>query len=225
MEVYMTKGKKLKEDAEYDEKYGHIPNDQLGIVAWILGKKADNEKIQEDIKKQANKIKSIKWNKCEFTMWKLIKPSQRPRFANHGGYIQAYVPGAKNNGAWFEQFFWENDLPFIETPCIIDITVYERTPSAFRMKEAVLAELGYIRPWKRTGDVDNYSKGLLDMIQHGMLADDCLVIEHTLVRRYSQKPHADVKIRYMDKWPDDLPEHVTGLARLKTQNKMGGFND
>ena len=215
----MNKTKKLREDAEYEQKYGNVPKDQLGRIAYILGKKVDNVKLQSEIKKDGNKIKRIKWKECEFTMWKLVKPSPRPRFTNRGGYIQTYVPHAKQNGEWFEQFFLENDLPLVETPCIIEVIVYERTPTIFRKKEAVLAEMGIIRPWKRTGDVDNYSKGILDMIQHGMLADDCLVIEHRIERFYSILPHCHVKIKYMEEWPD-IEEWVSGrsaLNRLKAE--------
>jgi len=210
----MTKSKKLREDAEYEQKFGMIPKDPLGRIAYILGKRADDEKVQKDIEKTRNDIKKIKWKECNFTMWKVVKPSARPRHSQRGGYIKTYVPRAKENGDWFEQFFWENDLPLVETPCIINIDIYERTPTAFRKRDTVLAEMGVIRPWKRTGDVDNYAKAVLDMIQHGMLADDSLVFSTTINRYYSILPHAYVTIKYMEKWPD-LDDSVTGQSQLR----------
>ena len=211
----MTKEKKLREDAEYEFKYGKIPKDPLGRIAYILGKKAENEKLQKDIDHKGKEIKKIKWNECSFTMWKVVKHSARPIHSNRGGYIQTYVPHAKENGDWFEHFFWDNDLPLVETPCIINVDIYEKTPTAFRKRDTVLAEMGIIRPWKRTGDVDNYAKSVLDMIQHGMLADDALVFETRIRRYYSILPHCDVHIKFMEEWPD-LDEMVTGQSKLRS---------
>ena len=69
------------------------------------------------------------------------------------------------------------------------------------MRDKVLAELGYIRPWKRTGDFDNYAKTIADSIQHGMLEDDCLIVSSKQDLFYSIKPHAKVKIVYYKKFP------------------------
>lgn len=191
-----------KEDELYYKEYGHIPDRQIDRITYILGSKANNEKFNNYIIKEARRIKRIKWNKIEFTMWKIVKPSQRPRANSRGGYIRMYVPGARQAGDWFEDFFKENELPFIETPCILNMEIYEKTPSSFSMKNKVLAELGILRPWKRTGDFDNYAKGIADCIQHGMLKDDCLVVESTQKLYYSIKPHAKIEIKYMDKFPE-----------------------
>lgn len=191
-----------REDILYEKEFGHIPDDQLGRITYILGKKANNKKYNDIIAAEAKKIKRIKSTKVSFTMWKIVKPSQRPRFSKRGGYVKTYVPHAKENGDWFEEFAKENNLPFIDTPCILNMTVYEKTPSSFSIRKKVLAELGLIRPWKRTGDFDNYAKGIADAIQHGMLADDCLVIESTQKLFYSIKPHAEIEIIYMNKFPE-----------------------
>ena len=93
---------------------------------------------------------------------------------------------------------------FHYTPCEIIIEVYEKTPSNFSIKNKVLAELGIIRPWKRTGDFDNYAKSIADAIQHGILADDCLIYYSRVSRKYSIKPRAVVKITYFNKHPDQI---------------------
>lgn len=191
-----------KEDQIYKTLYGDIPDTQMGRVEYILGKKANNEKFNRIIVHEGNKIKKIKKHKIEFVMWKVVKPSRRPRANTRSGYVRMYVPGAAEAGNWFEQFAKENDLPFISTPCILNMNVYEKTPLSFSIKNKVLAELGIIRPWKRTGDFDNYAKGIADCIQHGMLADDCLVIESTQKLYYSIKPHAEIEITYWDKFPE-----------------------
>lgn len=191
-----------REDILYEKEFGHIPDNQLDRITYILGNKADNKKFNDMIAAEAKKIKRIKTTKLSFTMWKIVKPSQRPRFSRRGTYIKTYVPHAKENGDWFEEFAKENQLPFIDTPCILNMNIYEKTPSSFSIKRKVLAELGLLRPWKRTGDFDNYAKGIADAIQHGMLADDCLVIESTQKLFYSIKPHAEIEIIYMNKFPE-----------------------
>ena len=191
-----------KEDILYEKEFGHIPDDPLDRIQYILGKRATNTKFNDMIATEAKKIKRIKSTKITFTMWKIVKPSQRPRANRRGGYIRMYVPHAKENGDWFEEFAKENNLPHINTPCILNMNIYEKTPSSFNMKQKVLAELGLLRPWRRTGDFDNYAKGIADAIQHGMLEDDCLVIESTQKLFYSIKPHADIEIIYMNKFPE-----------------------
>ena len=191
-----------KEDKLYEQEFGNIPNTQTERIAYILGNKVNNEKINMIITREAKRIKRIKKHKIEFTMWKVVKPSRRPRANTTTGFVRMYVPGAAEAGNWFEEFAKELNLPFIETPCILNMEIYEKTPSSFSMKKKVLAELGIIRPWKRTGDFDNYAKGVADAIQHGMLKDDCLVIESTQKLYYSIKPHACISITYMDKFPD-----------------------
>lgn len=191
-----------REDKLYQEEYSMIPNTQIDRITYILGKKANNIKFNDLIAKEAKKIKRIKKIKIEFTIWKVVKPSRRPRANTRSGFVRMYVPGAAEAGSWFEEFLKENDLPFIETPCILNMDIYEKTPSNFSIKNKVLAELGLIRPWKRTGDFDNYAKGIADMIQHGMLKDDCLVIESTQRLYYSIKPHADITIEYYEKFPE-----------------------
>jgi len=195
---------KKREDKLYEQEFGHIPNDQLDRITYILGKKADNKKFNDMIAAEARKIKRLKTTKLEFTMWKIVRPSARPRFNRRGAYIKTYVPRAKENGDWFEEFAKENNLPFIDTPCTLNITVYEKTPSSFSIKNKVLAELGLIRPWRRTGDFDNYAKSVADSIQHGMLADDCLVIDSTIRIFYSIKPRTDVSVIYYNKHPDEI---------------------
>ena len=185
-----------REDILYEQQFGHIPDDQIDRITYILGTKANNKKYNDAIATEARKIKKLKTTKIEFTMWKIVKPSQRPRFTRRGAYMKTYVPHAKENGDWFKAFAEENNLPYIDTPCILNMKIYEKTPSSFSIKNKVLAELGIIRPWKRTGDFDNYAKGVADAIQHGMLADDCLVIDSRQQLFYSCKPHADIEIIY-----------------------------
>lgn len=191
-----------RDDVMYEQEYGDIPDNQMDRIAYILGDRINNVKFNEKIAAEARRIQGIKFKRVEFTMWRIVKPSARPRVNHRGAYMRIYVPHARENGDWFQEFFKENNLPRIETPCILNMKIYEKTPSSFSIKNKVLAELGVIRPWKRTGDFDNYAKGIADAIQHGMLKDDCLVIESTQKLYYSIKPHAEIEIKYMAKFPE-----------------------
>lgn len=192
---------KTREDNAYKQKYGKIPDDKMERIAYILGNKAKNEKYNLEIQKVAKQIKRIKRHRVEFTFWKVVKPSARPRATMRAGYVQMYVPNAAAAGKWFEEYFKQSDLPRIDTPCTLEITVYEQTPSAFNKKQTVLAELGILRPWKRTGDFDNYAKTIADMLQHGMLADDCLIVSSRVELMYSIKPRCEIVMEYMDSFP------------------------
>ena len=196
--------KKLRQDIAYEQQFGHIPDDQLDRIEFILGKNFQNEKYNKDIQITAKRIKRIKRVKLKFTIWQIIRPSARPRANTTAGFVRMYVPHAQENGRYMANFIKEHNLPYINTPCTLNMTIYEKTPSSFSIKQKVLAELGIIRPWRRTGDFDNYAKGIADAIQHGMLEDDCLVMESTQKLYYSIKPHADIEIIYMDKHPDEI---------------------
>ena len=192
---------KVREDNAYKQKYGKIPDDPLLRIQYILGNKSKNEKFNNEIQKCAKQIKRIKRHKVSFTFWKVVKPSARPRATMRAGYVQMYVPNAAAAGRWFEEYFKQSDLPRIDTPCSLEITVYEQTPTAFSKKQKVLAELGILRPWKRTGDFDNYAKTIADMLQHGMLADDCLIVSSRVELMYSIKPRCDITMEYMESFP------------------------
>ena len=197
-----------KEDKIYQELYGDIPNTQMERIEYILGKRADNKLFNENIAITGKKIKRIKKNVIKFTMWKVVKPSARPRANTSAGYIHMYVPRAAENKSWFQEFAEEHPeiVPnkIITTPCILNLTIYEKTPSSFTMKQKVLAELGLIRPCKRTGDIDNMMKSVSDAFTGTMYEDDCLIVESTLKLFYSIKPHCQVELIYLDKNPINI---------------------
>lgn len=195
--------KKTRDEILYEQQFGDIPNDQLGRIAYILGKRVNNEKLNADIQKTGKKIRRIKTHKIEFTMWTIVKPSARPRANTRAGYIHMYVPRAQENAMWFEKFAMENDLPHVNTPCKLNIRHFEKTPSSFNMKQKVLGELGLLRPTRRTGDFDNFAKSIADMLQANkiFLEDDCLVYESHIELFYSIKPHVDIVVEYLEENP------------------------
>lgn len=151
---------------------------------------------------------SIKWRKVSFTIPTVPEPSHRPRLS---GY-RVYVPGAAKN----QSFFNRNVLPklnglFITTPCKIKVDIYVQTPKSFTKTQQILAEMKVLRPWTNNGDVDNFSKAVLDQMMPnekrghvGILKDDCLVIDLDAKKYYSSTPRYEVTITYMDKVPEPI---------------------
>lgn len=186
---------------DYDDVYGEIPDDETERLDYLKSSRKNLAKFEQDLKVAVRRIKRIGSKKIKFTLWKVVRPSARPRVNNRRGFPHMYVPRAAENGKWFDEWYKKSDLPFISTPCKINIDVYVPTPTSWPLTKKVLAEMKLLRPWNRTGDIDNYCKSILDMIQHGMLSDDCLVIESTQRLYYSIKPHVDIEITYMNKCP------------------------
>lgn len=146
-------------------------------------------------------IKKIRWKTVSFTIPTTPEPSHRPRLC---GY-RVYVPGAAKN----QSFFDKNVRPtlgglFITTPCQIIADAYMETPKSFTQTQKILAEMRLIRPWTNSGDVDNISKALYDMMGgnkkrgiKGIMIDDCIVVDSITRLYYSATPRYEVTIKYM----------------------------
>lgn len=191
----------IMSDKVYNIEFGHIPNDLPSRLQFILGPKKDNHSFLSNLNKSIKSIKRIKWNKINFILWKVIRPQARPRTTTAGGFTHIYVPNAKSYSDWFKKYSSEHNLPTISTPCILNLKIYEKTPSSYSIKNKYLSELGLLKPWKRTGDFDNYAKGIADFIQHGLLKDDCLVIESKIELFYSIKPHVEIELKWLEHFP------------------------
>lgn len=171
--------------------------------------------IQAKISGILSVYSSIKWKRVKFIIPTVPVPSHRPRLS---GY-RVYVPGAAKNQAFFNKYV----LPklkglFITTPCKIEVDIFCPTPKSFSKTQQVLAEMGVIRPWVNTGDVDNYDKAVFDMMQPnekrghaGIMSNDCLIIESHSNKYYSTNPRYEVTISYME----NVPECIASTLRLK----------
>lgn len=167
-----------------------------------------SESVRNNVAMCIELFSHIRWKKILVTIPMIPKPSQRPRLC---GY-RVYVPGASKNAAFFEK----NVLPtmnglFISTPCKIKLDIYAPIPPSFTNTQKCLADMKILRPWAHTGDIDNYAKSALDMIQPnekrghtGILYDDSLVIDLQTSKYYSSSPRYELVITYMDKIPDKL---------------------
>ena len=182
----------LENERNYAEMFNQLNNSkqaELGVISRMCRK-------------------GINWKSVTFTIPTAPVPSHRPRLSNN----RIYVPGAAKNATFFQRHVLPTlDGLMISTPCKVDARFYVKTRSSFNKIQMLLAELGLIRPWGRIGDVDNFSKTVLDQIQPnekrghiGILTDDALVFEMTSRKYYSITPRTDVTITFMDRIPKNL---------------------
>ena len=172
-------------------------------------------KVAELVAATVDLYKNIKWKRVTIEIPENPEPSHRPRLS---GY-RVYVPGAAKH----QRYFNKHILPklhglFIKYPCKVEVDFYCKTPKSFNRTQTILAEMGILRPWGNTGDVDNFSKTILDMVQPnekrghiGIMENDCLVYEMNSRKFYSINPRYELRITYMDK----VPDQILKLLRLK----------
>lgn len=171
-------------------------------------------KIASLVKATVDFYNQIKWRTVIIEIPEVPEPSHRPRLS---GY-RVYVPGAARH----QRFFNKHVLPklgglFISTPCRIELDVYCKCPKSFNRTQTILAEMGLLRPWGNTGDIDNFSKTMLDQIQPnekrghvGIMENDCLIDEMHVRKLYSINPRSVMRITYMD----SIPVEIVKLLKL-----------
>lgn len=186
-------------EQEYNEKYGDIPNTHDERIQYILTSKKAKASLMEDVQRYKRKLQRIKWETYQFTIDMVPQSTARPRHTFTG---RTYVPHAAERADFFENFVLPKleSPPFIDTPCIADIDFYERTPNSFSQIKKILAEEKTL-PNITVRDVDNMLKAVLDMIQHGMLANDNQVYVARVGKWYSIKPRVEITLKYMVKDP------------------------
>ena len=174
--------------------------------------------VKQNVSSVLAVFSDINWKRVKFTIPMIPVPSHRPRLC---GY-RVYVPGAAKNQSYFDR----NIRPklhglFIDTPCKIEADIFCKTPMSFTKTQAILAEMGVLRPWVNTGDVDNYDKAIFDMMQPnekrghvGIMENDCLIIESKSNKYYSCNPRYEITITYMEKMPDSI-RNVMRLNKFK----------
>ena len=186
-----------KELAEYEEKYGNVPNDRDERLNYIMSKAKDKDHTFSPVPKEIDRIRKIKWKTVKYVIHLVPKASPRPRKSLNGHF---YVNGAADNKRFFKNFYKETlNIPIIDTPCKFYCDCYLPTPNDMSLVNQVLAELGLIRPLKKP-DFDNLAKTYSDMTQGILLFDDALIIEGISRKWYSCKPRIEITFKYMEEY-------------------------
>lgn len=203
-----------KELAEYEEKYGSVPNDREERLKLIMSQAKDQNRTFAHVPKEIERIRKIKWKTVKYVIYLIPKASPRPRKSMNGHF---YVNGAADNKRFFKNFYKETlNTPIIDTPCKFYCDSYLPIPNDMSLVNQVLAELGLIRPLKKP-DFDNLAKTYSDMTQGILLFDDALIIEGISRKWYSSKPRIEITFKYMEEYDSEYnKKRIFKAERHKT---------
>lgn len=182
----------------YKEKYEVIPNDKTGRYDYLTKNVKNLDKLEKEVSLKIGEIENIKWNKYEYTIYLVPKPTPRPRYTRNGGFM--YVIGASDNKKYFRKMIAKSDWNIIITPTIFECKCYFPIPKSMNNVDKILAEKGYLHHVS-TPDFDNLAKTYTDMIIGIVLYDDRLIFKGIIEKAYSVKPRIEVTLNFMEK-PD-----------------------
>ena len=187
---------------EYDLTYKDIPEEKDERVHLLL---ENVRRVTLDaIKKEIDRISSIKWLTREYVFYIVPKATPRPRSTTlKNGKTLFYVKGASDHKQFLEYYLNDEDNTLISTPVKFESKIYQPIPKSMSKVDTVLAELGLIRPITKP-DWDNLAKTYCDMIQGLLIKDDRLIVDGSLQKYYSIKPRVEVRLSYMESYDSNF---------------------
>lgn len=209
-----------KAEREYQEKYGHIPDEKELMLQYL----EDNFNI--DMKKVADeeeRIANIEWEEVHFILPIIPEPSPRPRYSSRTNSF--YVKGAALNKKIIEKYVEKNNIIF--TNVIMHIITYQPIPASSMSKtELYLAEKGLIRPSSKP-DWDNFGKTYSDMIQGILLLNDNIIITGIVEKYYSIKPRVEIRLKYQTDFDSKYNKRRTehSIAYINLMNEINENSD
>lgn len=184
----------LKDEKDYIEKFGNIPNTRLERFIHLI-KKLNIKRGLENIFDEMHRINNIKWKRLDIVI--SLEPKATPRARANRQKNIFYVKGASNNRKRFRKFMDKIGCDMIITPIKFKCDIYVNISSGMSKVEKLLAELGFIRPVNRP-DWDNFGKTYSDMVQEQLVLDDSLIVEGLVRKFYSCKPRVEITLEYME---------------------------
>lgn len=227
-----------KEEKEYEANFGNIPHDYEERIAWMIDQYKISPKLMDEI---IAKKRNIEFNLNYYDYfcvdYSIAKGKARPRYRiNRANYMNAainnpqftqvytYSPGAQASKKKMKRLL-SNELVqlhmFIQTPCTINLNIFEKTPSSFNRIDKLLAEYGII-PSIGHIDADNYLKQTMDDLTGASLwLDDRLVVSATVNKFYSILPRQEIYIRYLNFIPNKAQyDIVTSSKEFKDEYEI-----
>jgi Holliday junction resolvase RusA-like endonuclease len=187
-----------KKEKEYISKYGHIPKDMSERLLFAIDELKMNVKDIGNIKRFILDILSLSsWNEMGFIFYFVPEGAPRPRSSKWSKSF--YVKGSGEDANFFENCLKEiKEYEPIITPCKFNSDIFLPIPNDMSRIEKFLSELRLIRP-VCTPDWDNIGKKYSDMIQHGLLVNDSIIVDGRVRKYYSFKPRVEISIEYLVK--------------------------
>ena len=151
----------------------------------------------KDIEKARNTIAGNDFERKTLSFTLLGEPKAWSRAAKQktGGQYYDSNTGYKSNilDQLFKQFPEEWKITI--NPVSIKMLAYKAIPKKYKGHNALLAEMGFIRPDNKP-DVDNYAKNIQDALNSFFYKDDSQVIDLNVSKYYSFKPRIELEITY-----------------------------
>lgn len=221
-----------KLEKEYNKKYGDIPRDYNDRINYMIRKyNISPHMMDKIISKKRNMEFNMRFYEYMVIDYSIPRVKHRPRMRiinrkNYMDYakinpnmVQVYSPHAKDDMLSMKRLIGDELEAlhiFIQTPCMLYINAYEKTPETFSIVDKVLAEYGLIL---NTGssDYDNILKSTSDRLNTTLWLDDSLVISGTINKWYSILPREEIYIKYLNT--------TTNKHQYKAITNRKGYND
>lgn len=185
----------------------------MARLDWMIDEyHLSNQKMDEIITKKRNMENSLFYNNVKIILYEDPEGAKRPRFRliNRKNYmdvamesshfVQVYSPNAMTDHSYLHRLIDTELISlrwYIQTPCMVKINAFIKTPSYFNTVDTFLAEIGMhqdtIKP-----DWDNISKKYCDMFNKNVWLDDSLVTSGTANKFYSILPRIEIYVYYLN---------------------------
>lgn len=210
----MKRKNRVQKHNEYVEKYGNIPIDYNERLNYLYENLNISESQAFDIlAKRDRMIQSLEYYDTQIILFEVPEGSPRPRFRivnrsnlsnmalSNPNFVHVYSLTGKEDNMFMKRLM--NDEDFVElnsmicTPCMVDIFMFFKTPSAYNREDTILSEIGLHRPITKP-DWDNGGKKYSDMFNANVWLDDTLVIDGSVHKYYSILPRVEIRLRYLN---------------------------
>ncbi len=206
------KNRKAKEK-EYNDKFSHIPIEYNERLEWMIDLyKLSPKQMDEIIYRKRNIEYNLEFYDLLIVLYEEPEGTPRPRFRiiNKSNYMHAaisnpnfvhvYQPNAKDDFMYMNRLVDSELLEldrFVQTPCVITINSFFKTPEAYSISDKFIAEFGL--DWQiKKPDWDNIGKKYSDMYNHNIWLDDNLVTSGTVNKFYSMLPRVEIHLKYLN---------------------------
>lgn len=208
----LTKTRKAKLE-EYESKYSKIPKNNEERISYLMDKyRLSSNKMTEIIEKKRNIESNLRYYDFKVVLYEDPEGAKRPRFRlvnmsnymNHAlsnsQFVHVYSPSAAEDNIFMHKLIDSelyNLTHFIQTPSMICINTYHKTPSYYNITDIFLAEIGLHRPISKP-DFDNIGKKYCDMFNSNIWLDDQFVQDGEVHKYFSILPRVEIYIRYLN---------------------------
>lgn len=123
----------------------------------------------------------------------------RPRIGLVRGHAMAFTPqktrAYENEIRHYAKEAWGDKIPLDGLALKLIVDVYRSIPASMPKKKVALAQQGIVRPLTKP-DCSNYGKSAEDALNSVIFRDDCLIVESTVRKWYSETPRLEVELTW-----------------------------